>query len=1201
MATMGDLISFQGYENTSTPFLLTEHVAEWRNPQRRYLDFKIGNDYNATCHYPRFWLDSGFRVGEDVTSQMNVCLNSEFDQYGDTEAFGVYPDWRRQLSKFASAQDRLREWNPTVREKISHFSCLTIKMLDIDGFRLDKATQITVDALGDFAESMRDCAREVGKENFFIPGEITGGNTFGSIYLGRGRQPDMLPPNLTAAVMLTNASNSSLFIRDIGKNALDSAAFHYSVYRSMLRFLGMDGSLTASFDTQVDWVDGWNEMLTTNDYINPSTNQFDPRHMYGVSNQDVFRWPSIANGTDKWLLGNFITTLLLPGIPLLLWGEEQAFYVLDNTAKNYVFGRQAMSASLAWQVHGCYKAGSAQYYDWDTIVGDATYGCEDDWNSLDHRDPAHPIRNTIKAMYQMRQNYPVLNDGMFLQGLSRQTQNYFLPGSSGVATEMGIWSRFRGQFSPVQNFTNAGGQGDQSIWLVYTNNNITVNYQFNCSDPTGNNSLVAPYPAGTVVRNLFFPYEEYNLTTSNVKLGLEGSPDFNGCLHNFTLPAWGFKAFVRKTAFVQNGPMITKFLPGHDFRVVSTVAADKPEVVPIEFHYSSEMDCKSVSSSISLTSKTESNQQAQLDNSTVKCSTVPLELLNAFQGSIPTLWTFKANLTNVYNGIHSITVNNATNINGTATDSRDTFLLRVGQLDNPVVFPRLANYTLELLHQRDNGSLYVSHKAAGADFWRYTLDWTHYSDWMPYTGGNSSLAPLVWSGTSAQEWDGHHVILQYHNKLSGSSDYYQHSDLDDTQTVRRFPHLFAEGPFNQYGYDAGLANKFRLDSAGLWKYDFATEWPAVMQINVWGVNPDKQPDLTFVYGDADGDSVLDRSPPSALAATVVNITEAPGHPHFAWEVVVHDSTLRFEVVGIGHQSTQIAIYVISWIAPVITSLIAVWAYVRFFYKVKINRVGIKYKVAGIWQMASKFRAPGSKQQNELESGSSSMVVGGMLSQNVSTNALVGEAGKEKRQTLLIATIEYDIEDWNIKIKIGGLGVMVRYILRYRYENRLTIIRLNLWVKHLVSRMSFGSFPAPAASHTQSIHPPNLCTSQFWANPIKLQCNITSFAISPMFFSTRRCSAARQKLSHIQHAWMTFIQLCSTAAGTNVLHRLSRDFLSICIISTTTMELLHRYIYFLRPFRSVYHCTTPNFRVSGPFETTGNLRKSADCTIFQRRS
>ena len=55
--------------------------------------------------------------------------------------------------------------------------------------------------------------------------------------------------------------------------------------------------------------------------------------MYGVTNQDVFRWPAVTNGVERQLLGHFITNMLMPGIPLLLWGEEQSFYVLDNTGE----------------------------------------------------------------------------------------------------------------------------------------------------------------------------------------------------------------------------------------------------------------------------------------------------------------------------------------------------------------------------------------------------------------------------------------------------------------------------------------------------------------------------------------------------------------------------------------------------------------------------------------------------------------------------------------------------------------------------------------------------------------------------------------------------------------------------------------------------------------------------------------------------
>ena len=99
------------------------------------------------------------------------------------EAFGVHPDWQRQLSKFASVQDRLREWQTPVMDKIIHFSCLALKALDFDAIRVDKSTQVTLDALATWAAGVRKCAAALGKKNFFITGEVTGGNTFGSLYL----------------------------------------------------------------------------------------------------------------------------------------------------------------------------------------------------------------------------------------------------------------------------------------------------------------------------------------------------------------------------------------------------------------------------------------------------------------------------------------------------------------------------------------------------------------------------------------------------------------------------------------------------------------------------------------------------------------------------------------------------------------------------------------------------------------------------------------------------------------------------------------------------------------------------------------------------------------------------------------------------------------------------------------------------------
>lgn len=84
--------------------------------------------------------------------------------------------------------------------------------------------------------------------------------------------------------------------------------------------------------------------------VNSETGVMDPRHMFGMTGQDVFRWPALANGLQRQLLGFFVTTLEMPGIPMILYGEEQASYILENLANDYVFGRTPMASQRAWQV-----------------------------------------------------------------------------------------------------------------------------------------------------------------------------------------------------------------------------------------------------------------------------------------------------------------------------------------------------------------------------------------------------------------------------------------------------------------------------------------------------------------------------------------------------------------------------------------------------------------------------------------------------------------------------------------------------------------------------------------------------------------------------------------------------------------------------------------------------------------------------------
>ena len=92
--------------------------------------------------------------------------------------------------------------------------------------------------------------------------------------------------------------------------------------------------------------------------------------------------------------------------------------------------------------------------------------------------------------------------------------------------------------------------------------------------------------------------------------------------------------------------------------------------------------------------------------------------------------------------------------------------------------------------------------------------------------------------------------MEYFSRLAGSSAHVQQADLDFNYQ-RRFPHIFLNGPYNAYGYDAGLNNEMKLVDDHTWTLNWMVEWSpngSVVQANVWGINPDGMPDQSFVLG-----------------------------------------------------------------------------------------------------------------------------------------------------------------------------------------------------------------------------------------------------------------------------------------------------------------------------------------------------------------
>ena len=142
---------------------------------------------------------------------------------------------------------------------------------------------------------------------------------------------------------------------------------------------------------------------------------------------------------------------------------------------------------------------------------------------------------------------------------------------------------------------------------------------------------------------------------------------------------WGHKAYVPIEKWMRPSPVITHFSPGHDYRVLSNSSRDEQDTVPIEFHFSDEMNCKHVVGSISVKSTTADGSVASIDKDSVKCglefdtTTFVSPYTGSITGQIPTAWKLSVNLVNVSEGVHSVTIANATTEQGNASTNVSFF------------------------------------------------------------------------------------------------------------------------------------------------------------------------------------------------------------------------------------------------------------------------------------------------------------------------------------------------------------------------------------------------------------------------------------------------------------------------------------------------------------------------------------------------
>ncbi|KAI9613753.1 hypothetical protein KEM48_003646 [Puccinia striiformis f. sp. tritici PST-130] len=999
--TMGDLIGNSKFLNASTPFSLDGYEVDGRTLPTRHGIYNATpistlRNTRSTCHLPNFYDNDGSQI-TTVDSKLDGCYAGDFDQFGDIEAFGVHADWKRQLSKFASVQDRLREWDDGVAAKLEHLACMTIRALDVDSMRIDKATQQTVDFVGKWGGAVKTCATSVGKNNFFIPGEMQ----YLRITVHRSRSTaEELCQSWRERSFLIKANQSQYFMRPVGQNGLDSAAFHYSIYRSLTRFLSMDGNLDVAYDVQVNWAAAWNQIFVSNDFVNHHTGEIDPRHLYGTSNQDVFRWPSLKNGTAKLLLGQFITNLVMPGIPLAYYGEEQDMYLYDSTGPQQLsLRRQAMSATRAWQTHGCYRVGSQQYFEMP--FERALTGCNDEWNSLDHFDPTSPVRNVLSHFTHLRAQYPALQDGFDLvqRGIGRPLAN------SQAQTRPRLNGVLERQSKRVRYAATHG------------NLNKTKTFEFDCGTQLW---ISAPYPAPITVRNLMYPYETYNLAGSKSPYYLDGKAPYRGCLQSVTMDALGFKVLVPVDSWMAPLPKLVHSSPSHDARILSHSDTDS-NPIPITLSFSDEMACDSVTQSLSLAYVIDpsSSHQPHINLNSPTCTSIP-PILNSLSLAPAATWTWSSQIQDAPDGIYEIIIKNPSNTAGAHTQSTDHLIIRKGSHDNPITFQTVA-YSKSLLHKGSDGLFQLLSNAAGADLMRYSGDFGKtWFKWQPYA---KVVGLPAGTFSDSQFWEGNHIRVQYWSKL-GSAAQAVDSDYGYSGTdVRTVPQLLLRGPFNQWGYDLGTNNDF-TSRKGNWTFDIMTNWPNFFQVTPFDVHDE------YYWGDVDGDGALDLLPPNTQAPNYLNLSK-PLSPYLGWRIMVNQTDLTWSALPIGDETSGSS-----------------------FSSLRFQRekgFSLNPFLDLMKEKSQEFR---SARAEKSEMGMIGAGIGAAMGLKARGGARWPDDMTARRK-VLIATLEYEITDWKLKVKIGGLGVMSSLMGKAMHDVDL------LWVIPKVQDLEYPQAePAP---------------------------------------------------------------------------------------------------------------------------------------------
>jgi glycosidase len=276
-----------------------------------------------------------------------------------------------------------------------------IALTDCDGFRIDTLKHVSLEEGRNFCGTIKEYASNLGKENFFLVGEVAGGD------FGQDRYLDVLDRNLNAAL---DIGEMRLALTDVAKGLGDPRRY----------FDGFDpGNATMGSHRNIG-----NRHVSILD---------DHDHVFGAK----VRFSSDAP-SERQVAAAAAVQLFSLGIPCIYYGTEQALagpeagerMYLPNYGRHDVYLREAMFGPD--HPRGSGRAG--------LNATDANLPGFGPFGTAGHHcfDPQHPAYRRIAELNALRKRFPVLRHG---RQYLRQTSFLGRPFAFHGAGELVAWSR----------------------------------------------------------------------------------------------------------------------------------------------------------------------------------------------------------------------------------------------------------------------------------------------------------------------------------------------------------------------------------------------------------------------------------------------------------------------------------------------------------------------------------------------------------------------------------------------------------------------------------------------------------------------------------------------------------------------------------------------------------------------------------------